>query len=164
MVDEFASVGMKRPEATAAAGETVFKIYDPAMREKEEVRENCACVWGRLIPRLFGGREKKGLVTTACACARFIRRNSLIFMHKSSLLLFAEKVFGTISSIACVVELQTIHNLFERPSPPHRDHEPVFHPHIHPWKGCSLVPCCADTGGDSSLLLLPDPSSSLLSS
>ena len=39
IVDEFAPVGLKRSVATVAAAEEVFKRYDAALREKEEVSD-----------------------------------------------------------------------------------------------------------------------------
>ena len=39
MADEFAPVGMARHKATVAAQENIFKEYDAALREKEEVSD-----------------------------------------------------------------------------------------------------------------------------
>ena len=39
MVDEFAGVGVKRPEAAVAAREDVYKKYNAALEEKEEVSD-----------------------------------------------------------------------------------------------------------------------------
>ena len=39
MTDEFAPVGMERSEVTVAASEEVYKRYDAALREQEEVSD-----------------------------------------------------------------------------------------------------------------------------